>query len=60
MAVALTGTATPVETEAATMAAAAIVMAEVEAMAAALVVVAVDMEATHSSKFFLYSRLDGD
>lgn len=60
MAETLGETTTPVETGVATMAAAVenLVMAEVEAMVTVLVAVAVDMEATHSSKFFLYSLLD--
>lgn len=60
MAETLTETTTPVETGAAIMAAAIenLVMAEVEATVTALVAVAVDMEATHSSKFFLYGLLD--
>lgn len=49
-----TETTTPVETGAATTAAAAIVMAEIEAMVTAAVVL-VDMAATQSSKAFLYS-----
>lgn len=52
MAETLTETTTQVETGAAT--AENLVMAEVEAATVtALVAVAVDMEATHSSKFFL-------